>query len=324
MLRADRNRVRRRPEAEHHLRRAAARQIGRAEVAPDRVDLRLLPGELVEGLDRRAARRLEAQLDGADRQVRLAQLRPGHAQRAHVDRVDGVDAALDEGALAPVDHLPARAQLARQAAELEAPVQESVAQLDAGADAAFGGARERRALAVGRLVLVVVEAEAAHEAADALVAPLDLARQLHGVRVDPGVVVLDAVVAVDREGRAAGGEADQALVRVVEPVAQAVADRVAPAPLEVAAGRRLGLLVGRNRARRRRLLALGARGHEERDRYGGRHETSHDAPLETMKAEGEEPAHGGQGWAGWCSRLHRSFAREAARLMTRCVNTDSL
>ena len=105
----DGDRVGHRAEAEHDLRRPGAGQVARAEVAADRVDLGLLPGVLVEGLDRRVGRRLDAELDGAHRQQGVAQLGAGHAQDADVDGIDGVDAALDEGALAPVDHLPAGA-----------------------------------------------------------------------------------------------------------------------------------------------------------------------------------------------------------------------
>ena len=236
-------------EAEHDFRRARPREIGRAEVAADRVDLGLFPGVLVEGFERRVRGRLDAELDGAHRQQGVAQFGAGHAQDADIDRVDGVDAALDERALAPVDHLPAAADFPGTRPGLEAPPQEGVPEFRAGANAVLGGVGQRRAGPVAVLIDEIIEGEAADEAADQLfVAELELARDLRGVREQPLLVVLVAVVAIDRECRPAGGDADDALVGIGDPEPEAIRQRIAPAPLEVRwrlVGRRACLFAGR-------------------------------------------------------------------------------
>ena len=329
----DRHRVGHGAEAEHDFRRARPREVGRAEVAAHRVDLRLLPGVLVEGLERRVGGRLDAELDGAHRQQGVAQLGAGHAQDADVDRIDGVDAALDEGALAPVDHLPAAADFPGARPGLEAPPQEGVAELRAGADAVLRLVGQRRAGPVAVLVGEVVEGEAADKAAHRLlVAELELARDLRGVREQPLLVVLVAVVAVDRERRAAGGDADDALVGVGDPEPEAIRERIAPAPLEF--GRRLvgrrGGLVGGLRGR----LAGGCRGqpaNQDREHDGGkahrlaragcrRDERWHGAPRVSEFSSGvrlligppggrRQPDQSGRGTAGkpngHCSRVGR-------------------
>jgi hypothetical protein len=97
------------------------------------------------------------------------------------------------------------------AAELEPPPDEGVADLGAAADAVLGGVGESGVRARScRLVLVVVEGEGAHERAEVPCSELELARPLDGVAEDALVVVLVAVVAVDREGAAAGGQPDDA------------------------------------------------------------------------------------------------------------------
>ncbi len=229
---ADGQRVGGRPEAQHHLGRPGARQIGGAEVAAHRVDLRPLPLVLVERLEGGVGVGREAQFHGAHRQQRVAQLRPGHPQGTDVNGVDGVDAALDEGALAPVDHLQAAPDLARQRAGLEPRPQERIAELRPAADALPDRVRQGRARAVALLVLDVVEREGADEAADVVVADLELAGDLRGVGEQPLLVVQVAIVTVHREGRASGRQANQALVGVRQAEAHAVGDRVVPVPLE--------------------------------------------------------------------------------------------
>ena len=117
-----------------------------------------------------------------------------------------------------------------------------------GADAVLRVVRQRRAGPVAVLVGDVVEGEAADEAADVLVAELELAGDLRGVGEQPLLVVLVAVVAVDREGGPAGGDADDALVGIGHPEPEAVGQRVVPVPLEGGwrvLGRRCGLIAGR-------------------------------------------------------------------------------
>ncbi len=238
---AHRHGIGHRAEPEHHLRRPGACDVARAEVAADRVELQVLPGVLIEGLERRAPRGLEAELHRAHRQQRVTRLGARHAKHTEVDRVDRVDAALNERALAPVDDLPPGANLAGSGRQREALVHERVAHLGAAADAAEGIVAQLRTGAVPVRVLEVVEREPTEEPAEVLVAELELRGPHHRVGVDALVVVQVPVVAVDAVGLAAGGQADDALVTVLEPEPEAEGERVVPVPLELARRRGGGL-----------------------------------------------------------------------------------
>src|SRR5690606_5161091 len=96
-------------EAQHHVAAARRGEVVGAEIGAGGVDLDFLELEHVQRLDRDVVGDVDRAPDHVDRQERFLQLGAGHAQGGQVDRVDDVDAVLDEGALAPADHLPAQA-----------------------------------------------------------------------------------------------------------------------------------------------------------------------------------------------------------------------
>ena len=232
---ADRQRVRRRTEAEQDLLRTFSSQVGSRIVASHRIDLGLLPVVLIVDLERCVVGRLEAEQRRAHRQQRIAQLRAGNAKNGDVDRIDRVDPSLNEGALAPVQHLPADPDLRRLTPEVELVPGEGVTNLGPAADAPQRIVRQRRAGAILVLVLVVVEGERAGEGAEVLVADLEFAAPLRRVAGDALLVVQVAIVTVDRIGGTSRRPADDRRVRVADAPEQTIGEGIVPAPAEIAA-----------------------------------------------------------------------------------------
>src|SRR3546814_15097082 len=84
----------------------------RSEKRTRRIDLDVLELEHVQRFKRKIFVEAERGEQHVDRQERFLQLGAGHAQTRLIDGVDDVDAALDEGALAPAHHLPAPTHVA--------------------------------------------------------------------------------------------------------------------------------------------------------------------------------------------------------------------
>ena len=120
--------------AAHHGDAAAGTRVrrhqraGRGEVGAATVDRGVVPPDLVERLER-ADRQAPVEIQHLHRHQDFLQLGAGTTRRRHVDRVGLVD-ALDEDALAPVDHLAAEAQLQVGLADVERAVHVGVEQVD--------------------------------------------------------------------------------------------------------------------------------------------------------------------------------------------------
>ena len=166
----------------------------------------------------------------------MAELRPRYLQRRHVEVVDRVQPAGDEGALAPVDDLPAQAQLGWHPAECEAVEPKRVQQARIAADHALRVVRERNVRGVVIHDLEVIESGAAHEDAG-LVAVVERelrdACQRLGER---GLLQIVQIAVIDVGGVAAAtvGDGDQPAIWTREPPALAVADGGVPAEGPVA------------------------------------------------------------------------------------------
>ena len=137
-----------RTEAEHHFAAARGREIVVAEIGAGRFRHRRVPVGDVDSLRRQVVVELDAEVDHLLRQEGFLQLRARHAQRRDVEMVDGVDAVLDERALAPAHDLAAETQFGGHAAEVELGVHERVEQARVAHDEVFGPVRQRRALGV--------------------------------------------------------------------------------------------------------------------------------------------------------------------------------
>ncbi len=109
----------------------------------------------------------------------------------------------------------------------------SVEELGAAANPIQGRARQRCSGSLSPFELEVVETGATNESADVLVSELDVDGRFDRVVGDPGVEILVSVVAVDRVGGAARGQADDPLVWIVEPGADAVRQRGVDEELEL-------------------------------------------------------------------------------------------
>ncbi len=233
-----------RAEAEDHLLAAARHEVVAGEIGPDGFRLRAVPVEDADDLAGHVLAERVGELEDFLRQVGLAQLGARHAQRRHVEVVDRVvDAALDEGALAPVHDLAAGADLKLVAREVPAAVDEGVEQARVGAREVLAGLGDRRALGVVIFDLVVVERRAAHEQAVGVAVHRELGHQLERARGAVHVVVQVAVVDVRRAPGAAVRGSDQARVALLVAPQLAVGNRrvegAVPAPgVEIERGRR--------------------------------------------------------------------------------------
>ncbi|MNO45093.1 hypothetical protein D3C76_353500 [compost metagenome] len=111
---------------------AALRQGVVAEEGAAVVDDGLLPLQLVEGFGGEVLGKALGEIEHVDRDQALLDLGTRATYRSHVDRVDHVDAVLDEGALAPAHYLLAEARVARQVAEVVVVVDEGIEEFGAG------------------------------------------------------------------------------------------------------------------------------------------------------------------------------------------------
>ena len=220
-------------EAQHDEPAVPDREVVRRVVASDRVGDDPLPLVLVVRLDAQVLGRGDVEVGHALGQEGFLELGARQPELRHVERVRQVDAALDERALAPADHLVADAELRRHVAQVETGVGEGVQQARVLLDQPFGARAEVGAL--GAVGLEVVEAGAAHEdAVVVLVGQLDLGDRLHDVREQPRVVVEVAVVDVGAAPATAVRVGDDPAVPALHAPLRAVADGRVPAATPVA------------------------------------------------------------------------------------------
>ncbi|MCY1413386.1 hypothetical protein D9M71_288160 [compost metagenome] len=182
------------------------------------VDHRLVPLQLVEGLGGQAVGEVLRQVEHVHRHQRFLQLGARAAQGGNVDRVDRADAVLDEGALAPVHHLLAKAHGAGLIGDAVVVIDEGVEQLRAGGLGAFLAAIVVDVLeqAVLVLQLEVVPVLAAQEDPGVLVFQFEVMHTLEDLR--EGLALLEVQVAVVgglRQAAAAVVDPDEVLVRAL-------------------------------------------------------------------------------------------------------------
>ena len=248
--------------AHHRLPRSRSRIVGDGEVASDRVDMGLLPGELVEARHRQGIGRRDLRRGHPDGQQRFAQFRARLAELAHVEGVDGGDAVRDEGALPPVEHVLAEAQVDGRVADFERGGDIRVEQPDIAAHALLRLLAQPGAVPLAVPVLEVDEAGGPDERAEPAGLDVEVGGELGDVADNTPVVVEVAVVAV--------GLAGERPVAVLDPEGHALGDRGIDAPLDLAAAEL-------HRARRRGLQEYaensGARRQGGRDGDAARMET---------------------------------------------------
>ncbi len=112
-----------------------------AEEAAHRLDLGAGPVWLPEAFDGEVRRHFGFQIEHRNGQEGGAQFGARHAQRCYVQRRDGVDAELNEGAFAPVQRLVADAHIDFVAEQFGPGKEIGVQQAEIGADIAHRGAR---------------------------------------------------------------------------------------------------------------------------------------------------------------------------------------
>ena len=182
----------------------------------------LLPDELVEARDRERVGRRGLRRGHPDGEQRLAQLRTRQPELAHVERVDGVDAVGDEGALPPVQHVLAEPEIDGRAARLERDGDVGVEHADVAPHPLLGLVAQLGALQLAVPVLVVDEARGPDERAEPVGPEVDIGGELGRVGDDAAVVVEIAVVAV--------GLAGQRPVALPDAEGHALGDRGVDAP----------------------------------------------------------------------------------------------
>ena len=210
----------------HRLPRPRPNVVDAREVAADRIDFSLLPVELVEPFHRKRVGRRNRQRRQPDRQQRLAKLRARQPQLAHVEVVDGVDAVGNEGALAPVEHVPAEAHVDNRIACVERSGDIGVEQFEILADAILRCFAQLGAFPCPVLVLEVDESGGPDERTEVAGTDVEVGRELRRVADDSAVVVQIAVVAVCVCGQRA--------VALLDTEGHPVRDRGVQAPLEFA------------------------------------------------------------------------------------------
>ena len=234
--------------------------VGTREVAAHRIDLRLLPVELVESFHRQDVGRGHRQRRQPDRKQRLAQLRARLPQLAHVERVDGVNAVGDEGALTPVEHVPAEPHVDDCFSDVPRSGDVGVEHVEVPAYLVLRRLAQPGAFPASVLVLEVDESGGPDERAEVAGADVEVGGELRSVADDASVVVEIAVVAVGVGGQSGGA--------VLDPKHHAVRDRGIQAPLELprrrtrlpAPAARAGVRRGRRRPRPVRRTRNGVSG----------------------------------------------------------------
>ena len=186
---------------DHRLPRPRPHVVGAGEVASDRIDLRLLPLELVEAFHRQSVGRGDRHRREPDRKQRFAQLRARQPELAHVEVVDGVDAVRNEGALAPVEHVPAEARIDNCVACVERPGEVGVEHFDILAHAILRRVAQRCTYPGPVLVLEVDESGGPDERAEVAGAYVEVRREFRSVADDAAAVVEIAVIAVGVGGQ---------------------------------------------------------------------------------------------------------------------------
>jgi hypothetical protein len=217
-----------------------------------------------------------------------------------VNRVDHVDAVLDEGALTPADHLAAEADGAAQLAflsELEILEHERVEHAEARADAVLGDLGQ----VVAALILVVVEVGDAGERAPGAPVQAGFGRDLEGGGDRVAFVVLEvAVVTVGGEAarrgdlrrgarhaagggaaaRADGNGAEREVLRAKQRIEPGLGNQVRVLLLGAprVAQRHRGVDAAGELAARE-LEGLGGRGHQQGQGNGGGQRGTGDQPV---------------------------------------------
>ncbi len=174
-------------EVQHHELAADQTEVVVGEVGARGLHFGLRPLQQVQGFQREVLGQVERGEDRVDRQEGFLQLSARHTQTRNVDRVDDVDATLDEGAFAPAHHLATEAEVAGEVVgDDEIAVDEGVKQAGALADAILGR--------VGDVIpahrLEIVEAGGAHEGAPVGPVHADLGGDAERIRDQVALVVL--------------------------------------------------------------------------------------------------------------------------------------
>ena len=146
-----------RAESQEDLFAAARHEVVAGEISADGLRLRRIPVKEADRLGRQVVGEPEGNLEHLLRQVGLAKFRARHAQRRHVEMVDrGIDATLDERALAPVHHHVAKAKIELVPAEVPTAIDECVEQAQVGTGeilALLGNRRARRLRILDQVVV---------------------------------------------------------------------------------------------------------------------------------------------------------------------------
>jgi hypothetical protein len=197
-------------EPDKHVFSTGAQEIVAAEEGPSRIKPRLLPLEHPDTLHRQAVGEVLGCPEHVQRQQAFAKLGTRDAQAADVDRVQRVDAVLDEGAFAPVDDLPAQAQAQPAIADVEIAAQVGVEYLEIAASLVTSLGTETTLAHHG----LVVEVGCADKGPVVAVIQFEIVRGLGGQRnrVAP-VPVQVAVVLVDGAGGTPVRDPDQRGIR---------------------------------------------------------------------------------------------------------------
>ena len=201
---------------------ARADIVVRGEVGADRIDLCLLPPELVKAFQRQVGGRRHRQRSHRNRDQGVAQLRPRSPQIGHVERVDDVDPVLDERTLAPVEDMVAEPYVDQYiVTNVQCAVHVEIEDFEIPGRQILrlGGERERFPLAV--LILEVDESVDAGEGAEIPGVELELGRHPGCVADETTAVVAVAVVGID---------ADQVVVTISDPEGHAMGERGVEAP----------------------------------------------------------------------------------------------
>ena len=205
---------------------AVADHVAGRERRSHRVEAERVPAELPEALDRQVVARAVVERHHRRRTEDLLQLHAGLVRAREVDRIDDVDAAVDEDVLAPAQHLVADLHLGGLVRELEVLRHPDVEQRDVVDRDVLGVVGERRALGVvGRRV---VEPREAAERAPA-VAELQHELVVALERARDELVLLVVEIAVVRLQVVEIGIGRGALIRAIDQLAERTGRRRAAA-----------------------------------------------------------------------------------------------
>src|SRR5690606_25810264 len=106
------------------------RHVSGGEEGTAVVSYRAMPLELVEGFHAQVFGQALREIQHLNRQQAFLQLGARTAESGGVDRVDGVDAVLDEDTLTPADHLAAQTDVTGVLTDEIVVIDEGVQQLD--------------------------------------------------------------------------------------------------------------------------------------------------------------------------------------------------